>query len=281
MKTILSILIISFTLLGSDLFSEDNTFESNDSLTNIDSLTVKETPLKDSKATDEKGKVTYVDGVVKKKTLSSKEFDQEVKLDGKVKSKESYKTMIKSRAELELKGMDIIRLAPKTTIDLISLYEELLENKTEKTKIKLEEGDIWAQVNSSDEDSEFEFESGVGSAAITGTNFRVSRSNDGTTRMKVYHGEVKLTNSKNPETIVPRSVNDFKPKTKSLKPKQISGPKEVSLKEWVYIVKNMQEISFDKNGNVTSAGTFSKNDKDEKSFWVEWNRRRDRAKGLR
>ena len=259
MKNIVFLFLLSFLLLGNDeVIVEGST-----------------------NGSDEKGKVTYVDGTVKKKFIESDQFDEDVKLDGAVKSKESYKTMIKSRAELELKDMDIIRLAPKTTIDLISLYEELLDDKSEKTKIKLEEGDIWAQVNSSDEDSDFEFESGIGSAAITGTNFRVTKGSNGSTTMKVYHGEVKLSNSKNPDKITPKSVKDFKPKSRSLAPKEISGPKEVSLKEWVYIVKNMQKISFDKNGKITSAGEFSNNDYDEKSEWVEWNRKRDRSKGLR
>lgn len=232
-----------------------------------------------------KGKVTYVDGVVKKKFMSAESYDEDVQVDGEVNSRESYKTMIKSRAELELKGMDIIRLAPKTTIDLISLYEELLDGESEKTQIKLEEGDIWAQVNSSDDDSEFELESGIASAAITGTNFRLSKNMDGGTTMKVYHGEVKISNSKNPEKVKPKKVDEFRSQSLAPKavsgPKQISGPKEVSLKEWVYIVKNMEKITFDKNGNVTSAGEFSKTDPDENSSWVNWNRKRDRAKGLR
>jgi len=117
--------------------------------------------------TDEKGIVSYVEGKVKKKSVEETDWKTNVSEKAKVKSRESYRTMKKSRAELELSGMDILRLAPKTTIDLVALYEEA-KNGKQKTDIKLEEGDLWAQVNSADDESEFMMDTDIAAAAITG-----------------------------------------------------------------------------------------------------------------
>lgn len=231
-------------------------------------------------STDEKGVVSYVEGKVRKKSIEEADFKTSVAEKTAVKSRESYKTMIKSRAELELSELDIIRLAPKTTVDLVALYEEAKDGK-KKTDIKLAEGDLWAQVNSSDDKSEFMMDTDIAAAAITGTNFRMSKSGE-LTEMKVYHGEVKISNAKDKmDELKAVSVTDFKAPGKTLGPKQISGPKQVSLEEWVYIVKNMQKISFDRTGKVVSAGEFKANDADERTDWVEWNKKRDRSKGLK
>ncbi|MDA3838607.1 MAG: FecR family protein [Candidatus Delongbacteria bacterium] len=230
--------------------------------------------------TDEKGVVSYVEGKVKKKAVEEIDWKDNVSEKAKVKSRESYRTMKKSRAELELLGMDILRLAPKTTIDLVALYEEAKDGK-QKTDIKLTEGDLWAQVNSAGDDSEFMMDTDIAAAAITGTNFRMSKTGD-VTEMKVYHGEVKISNSKkNMNSLAPKSVSEFKAPKQSFGPKEVSGPKEVTLKEWVYVVKNMQSIKFDRTGKVISAGDFSAKDAEETTDWVKWNKTRDRKRGLK
>ncbi len=232
------------------------------------------------KSSDEKGVVSYVEGNVRKKSIEEADFKTNVAEKTTVKSRESYKTMIKSRAELELSELDIIRLAPKTTVDLVALYEETKDGK-KKTDIKLGEGDLWAQVNSSDDKSEFLMDTDIAAAAITGTNFRMSKDGE-LTEMKVYHGEVKISNAKDKmDKMNAVSVTEFKAPGQVMGPKQISGPKQVSLEEWVYIVKNMQKISFDRTGKVVSAGEFKADDKDERTDWVEWNKKRDRQKGLK
>ena len=230
--------------------------------------------------TDEKGVVSYVEGKVKKKAVEEIDWKVNVSEKAKVRSRESYRTMKKSRAELELSGMDILRLAPKTTIDLVALYEEAKDGK-QKTNILLEEGDLWAQVNSADDESEFMMDTDIAAAAITGTNFRMSKDGD-ITEMKVYHGEVKISNSKkNMGSLAPKSVKDFKAPKQTFGPKEVSGPKEVTLKEWVYVVKNMQQIRFDRTGKVISAGDFSAKDAEEATDWVKWNKTRDRKRGLK
>jgi len=265
------------------LFSQDSVLDEAEYL-EFDSLAILENN-NDSNIVniEQKGIVTHLDGKVKKKFLYDEEWNSEnVVINGIVQSRESYKTMKKSRAELELAGVDIIRLAPKTTIDILALYEESFQG-TNKTNIKLDEGELWAQINSADEDNEFEMDTDISAAAITGTNFRMTRNGD-LTQMKVYHGEVKIANSKiglvdgNAKPV--KQFNLDNPKEIS-GPKEIEGPKEITLKEWIYVVKNMQQITFDKKGNVVSAGDFSAQDKTETTDWVRWNKIRDRQRGLK
>ena len=59
-------------------------------------------------------------------------------------------------------------------------------------------------------------------------------------------------------------------------PHEIPGPREVSLEEWSLIVKSMQRVRVDKNGNVAYSGQFSRFDAEEQNDWVRWNLALDR-----
>ena len=59
------------------------------------------------------------------------------------------------------------------------------------------------------------------------------------------------------------------------KPGYVEGPKEVTLDEWSYIVRNMQRFTITPAG-VKKVESFKKNDIDEQSDWVKWNMERDK-----
>jgi hypothetical protein len=61
-------------------------------------------------------------------------------------------------------------------------------------------------------------------------------------------------------------------------PKQVPGPKEISFKEWMYVVKQMQTINIGKDGSLIASGDFSPQDADEQTDWVKWNQMRDKAR---
>ncbi len=284
---VLTVSIIILFFIGSDLISQETNIEQDSIFVEEESNILNEESNNsngDNIIDEKKGIVTHLDGKVKKKLLDDESWDnnEEVVINGVVQSRESYKTMKKSRAELELAGVDIIRLAPKTTIDILALYEESFQG-TNKTNVKLAEGELWAQINSADEDNEFEMDTDISAAAITGTNFRMTKDGD-LTQMKVYHGEVKISNNKLGLNYgKPKPVHEYnldQPKEIS-GPKEIAGPQEITLKEWIYVVKNMQQITFDSKGNVVSAGDFSSQDKTETTDWVQWNKIRDRQRGLK
>ena len=209
-----------------------------------------------------KGLFTLVEGSVKKKQLVDPDWVRAQK-NTDVVGGDRVRTLQQSRAEMELAQLDLIRLAPQTTIDVIKLYEETKEKKIE-TQIKLKEGDIWGKVKSVDANSNFEVSSDFAGAAITGTVFRLHHDSSGQeTQLKVYTGEVKISN-------VPEKMGTMEPRTiqpaerrQVEGPKEVPGPKEITLDEWVYLVRNMQQITVGSNGKIKSVGTFKRNDRDE------------------
>jgi hypothetical protein len=218
------------------------------------------------------GLVTFVDGTLKKKADTDFYWTIAQK-DTTVVSGEKVRTMIDSRAEIELRALDVLRMAPKTTIDIVKLYEETKSQK-DQTEIEVEEGDIWAMVGEVETGAEFNLNTPVAGAAITGTVFRVSVDEDSSTQLKVYKGEVHISNAPGNKNLQPEPVPTTGRKKVS-GPQQTSGPRQVTLREWLYIVKDMQSIRISKKGEVLDSGSFTTDDEDEQSDWVRWNKERD------
>ncbi len=219
-----------------------------------------------------KGLFTVVEGNVKKKQVQDPEWIR-AQVQTNVLGGDRVRTLLQSRAEMKLSQLDLIRLAPQTTIDIVKLYEETKEKKI-ATQIKVTDGDIWGKVKSVDANSSFEVSSDIAGAAITGTIFRVHQdSASQETQLKVYTGEVKISNvpekmsSLTPQTIKPSQVQG---------PVQVPGPTQITMEEWVYLVRSYQQITIGANKQVKSAGSFKKTDRDENSDWVKWNLQRDR-----
>lgn len=222
---------------------------------------------------DKKGIVTYTDGTVKKRNIEA-DLWKNAPINTDVLSGDKVRTYEESRAEIDLAKLDIIRLAPKTIIDILKLYEETKEKKAQ-TKIKLNSGEVWASVHDVEMDTEFDISAPVGAAAITGTVLRLKVDEDSTAQLKVYKGEVKITTVPDKTGLEPQKIKPLKKPHQVEGPKEIAPPREVTLKEWVYIVKSMQQITFNKKGKILSIGDFNSEDKEEKSSWVKWNFKRD------
>lgn len=221
---------------------------------------------------EKKGLITYSDGRVRKKEITEEDW-QPAQVNSSILTGDKIRTYTLSRAELELLELDVIRMAPETIIDIVKLYEETKTQQTE-TKINLEQGDIWAKINKKDKDAKFDISAPVAVAAITGTVLRMNVSADSSTELKVYTGEVKITNAPENTSLVPQMINVHEVPG----PYEVPGPREVSMEEWIYIVKNMQKIVLDKNGKVQNVGKFSLSDQDEQSSWVRWNLQRDQLR---
>jgi len=220
---------------------------------------------------DEKGLVKYKDGQVKKKTLTAEDWTN-AEVNSPVNSGERVRTYKQSRAELELLELDVIRMAPETTIDIVKLYEET-KGKIKETKIALQQGDLWANLEKKDASMKFDISTPVAGAAITGTVFRMNVNSDSTTELKVYTGEVKISNV--PEAIGGAEQKSFGKPQEIPGPHEVHGPHQVTMEEWIYIIKNMQKIIIGGDGKVRTVSNFSKNDLDEQTDWVKWNLTRD------
>ncbi|HPG39114.1 MAG TPA: FecR family protein [bacterium] len=218
----------------------------------------------------QRGLVTRVEGSAKKQKLAEVEWTN-VATNTEVNGGERVRTFAQSRAELELARLDKIRLAPKTTIDILKLYEETKDQKRE-TQMLLQEGDLWANVAEKSENMTFSINTPIAAAAITGTTLRMSVGADSASELKVYKGEVIITNAPDLSTVVPQSIVPYQIEG----PHEIPGPREVSMEEWALIVKSMQKVTIDKNGQVSYSGNFAATDSDENTDWVRWNLEQDK-----
>lgn len=220
-----------------------------------------------------KGLFTVVEGSVKKKQVQDPEWIR-AQVQSNVLGGDRVRTLLQSRAEMKLSQLDVIRLAPQTTIDIVKLYEETKEKKI-ATQIKVKEGDIWGKVKSVDAKSTFEVSSDFAGAAITGTIFRIHQdSAKQETQLKVYTGEVKISNAlANIDSLPPRTL---KPQ-RIQGPVQVPGPTQITLEQWVYLVRSYQQITIGAKGQIKSVSSFKKTDRDESDEWVKWNQQRDRA----
>ena len=218
-----------------------------------------------------KGLVTYVDGSAKKQKRQELQWSSVYK-NTPVQGGERVRTMTKSRAELVLAELEVIRMAPKTTIDILKLYDETAE-KTKESNILLQKGDLWANVSVKSKSASFSIGTPVAAAAITGTTLRMSVEEDSSSELRVYQGEVALSNVPTPSALKSRSLEPHEIEG----PHEIAGPHQVSLEEWTIIVRSMQKIKLNKKGEVTYSGSFTRNDTDEQSEWIRWNMSRDRS----
>ncbi|GEM_PF-470945 len=228
-----------------------------------------------------RGIFTFVDGQARKQKIGEENW-QAAETKTPVEGGERVKTLIRTRAEIQLAELDIIRLAPKTTVDIVKLFQEGKDKKRE-TEIDLREGDIWANIGSLDENASLDLNTAVANAAVKGTLFRVSVGEDNTTELKVYNGAVNVSGKapKKEETEQSQNKSENLAPQKVGGPKQVKGPKEVSMKEWTVIVREMQKIIISADSKVAYHGEFSLKDKAEQTDWVKWNRKRDLKMGLK
>ena len=58
---------------------------------------------------------------------------------------------------------------------------------------------------------------------------------------------------------------------------QVPGPTQITMEQWVYLVRSYQQITIGAKGQIKSVSAFKKSDREENDEWVKWNLQRDRA----
>ncbi|MFC2077129.1 FecR domain-containing protein [candidate division KSB1 bacterium] len=112
---------------------------------------------------------------------------------------------------------------------------------------------------------------------IRGTVWRLDVDADSTTTCRVYEGRVSVQPSWSPlGTAVPDGPPGPPGETRG--PRRIGSPSEVSLEEWLVIVRKNQEVVIGADRVRPTAGFFDP-EADASLEWVRWNKARDRALG--
>lgn len=175
----------------------------------------------------------------------------------------------KSRMEMLLPDNSIVRFADNTRFKLMQVDAGTTGKRN--VKIFMSVGKIWSNVRKAlGSKGGFEISCENAVAGVRGTVYRMNVEDDKSALVKVYDGEVSVAaaaaqqDQKAPVPGPPKPVAG---------PTAVAGPKPVSMEEWVYIVKSMQQIRIKSNGTAEEPKDFTEaEDKDE---WVDWNKSRD------
>jgi|MTBAKSStandDraft_2_1061841.scaffolds.fasta_scaffold03316_5 hypothetical protein len=214
-----------------------------------------------------RGVITALEGEAEKRQAPEADW-LEAALEMDIYSKEMVRTLPESFAEISLSRGSVIRLAPKTTVNMNKLYEEA-EDKI-VTNIEVAEGEIWGNVNKTGEDELFSVDSTAVSSSIIGTIFRIDTGDDGTL-IKVYRGNVEVSGKPAP----PKDQQAADEPSEIQGPTEVEGPREVTLEEWTVIVREMMELKVDAQGRIVRMDSINTRSSEEQSAWVKWNQKRD------
>ena len=190
------------------------------------------------------GEVDFKMGELKVKNVKLKNW-KELEEEDPVSVGDTLRTGKESKCEIVLNDGSIIRLNENTIYSIDAM-------KNEKSKVifkgMLIKGQVWTNVDKKDKrERDFEVKTPVAVAAVIGTNYRLNY--DGSmTEIAVMEGKVKadLVDEKKKELKIGKKKKSFGPKEVNA-PKEIPGPFEVTLEEWIMIVKG-DVIQIDKMG---------------------------------
>jgi len=194
-----------------------------------------------------------------KNVVKNTDLDEE----DKVYEKDTLVTGSESRCEIKLADGSIIRLNEKTEY-IIDKFDQSGEDVAFNGY--LVSGESWTNVNKTDsKKKDFQVRSPIAVAAVIGTNYKMTA--DGKlTAISVMDGQVNVDLEKQKKAelkIVPKKESGSLAPKQSMAPKQIHGPYEVTLSEWISIVKG-EMIS------IRSDGKYSKTKTDVNVLMNEW-----------
>ena len=165
--------------------------------------------------------------------VSYEDIDEE----DKIFELDTLTTGEESKCEIILNDGSTIRISEKS--------KYVFEHYTDKPNIaftgNLLEGETWTNVNKSDKVArDFKVKSPIAVAAVIGTSYKMT-SDGKITSIAVRNGKVNVDLQKNVKTkynITPvnKDTNNFAPKEIGA-PKEVPGPYEVSLSDWISIVR--------------------------------------------
>jgi hypothetical protein len=196
-----------------------------------------------------------------------------VKSGQSLKGGDQVETAPGGKMEITLPDGSLLRFAGNTRFKIAAI--DMDENAgTRNAKINVALGKTWANVNKGLKiKPNIDVASDNAVAGVRGTVYRMNVDQDQAVLVRVYEGEVKVEGGgkdKRQEAKPPLQG----PPQKISGPTQVEGPKKVSMEQWVYIVKSMQQI------RVSSAGVPSKPEsftaKEDADEWVDWNKGRDK-----
>lgn len=213
-------------------------------------------------------KVTALEGIAQAACDGQKSV-KKLKINDWLKAGCEVSTGERSRMELLLPDSSIVRFSDNTRFKL--LQADAVDNGKRDVKIFVTIGKIWSNVRKAiGGKSGFEVSCENAVAGVRGTIYRMNVEDDKSALVKVYEGEVAVAAASAKTDLKPVVSGPPKPVAG---PTTIVGPKPVTMEQWVYIVKSMQQISINSDGKAEEPKEFS--EAEDRDAWVDWNKALD------
>ena len=180
------------------------------------------------------------------------------------------KTKRNSRGQARLRDGAVLRLGPNSEIAIENA--KLAKGQAQKQfTAKLVAGKVWASVTRMlGFQSHFRVKTTNAVAGVRGTRFQTSIEADGSSQIKVYAGQVLVSN---------KPIYARKGATRENR-EEVSGPREVTKQQWDELVASaMQFIRVSAAGKLSAAQPFKVASDGDKA-WEAWNLAQDKALGF-
>jgi ferric-dicitrate binding protein FerR (iron transport regulator) len=218
-------------------------------------------------------KVSVLDGSAE--TLpEGKQNWRSLKMQDVLQGGDEIVTGPKSRMELTLPDQSNVRFADNTRFKIVELA---VDNGTRAKDVRVHValGRSWANLSrvAGTRKGGFELSCDNAVAGVRGTIYRMNVNEDKSALVRVYKGEVFVKGGGERVMEPPKPIGAPQ---KVAGPTKIEGPRKVSMEEWTFIIKSMQQIVIRSDGTADAPRDFT--EEEDRDPWVDWNKERDESK---
>ena len=214
-------------------------------------------------------KVELIEGFAQVMRVGTKDWIS-LKPGDSLENGDQVHTGVNSRIELALPDSTVLRFADNTRFRIVRI-DVSGETRQRNIKVDITLGRTWANVRSVlglKSDIELSCENAV--TGVRGTIYRMNVYEDKSALVRVYDGNVYVTSGGEKKTDVPGEMTH---PYKIAGPHKVPGPRKVTVEEWTYIIRSMQQIRIRADGWAEQPRGFT--DQEDMNEWVEWNKKRD------